>query len=82
MKRNLVQADIRWRLIRRFYATDIKRGQRNLEPDNRERLNIPTPGNPQDIADEGTYKSGVASALGWKSQQPDRKYIDYHRGPL
>jgi hypothetical protein len=65
-----------------FNAPDIHRGEGYLEANNRQGLSVPSPGDPQDVAEERTPKAGIAPALGLESQQPDRKYVDHHRGPL
>ncbi|WP_159462711.1 hypothetical protein [Nitrosovibrio sp. Nv4] len=63
-------------------AANIKRGQSNLQANNREGLNMPSPENPQAIAEERAQKSGMTLMPGLIRQQPDRKYVDYHSGPL
>jgi hypothetical protein len=63
-------------------APDIKCGKGKLEGDNGERLSMPSPYNPQDVAEEGKQESSVAHAVGLKCQQPYREYIDQHCRPL
>lgn len=63
-------------------SADVEGGQGKLEADNSIRLSVPAPYNPHYVAEQGKEKSPVTPAFGLIGQQPDRRYVDNHRGPL